>query len=40
MHSPIDVQHADERVLLDSRMESLIDVVNNPVKELCIDVLC
>lgn len=40
MHSPINIQHANERVLLDSRMESLVDMIYNPVKELCIDVLC
>lgn len=40
MHLPINIQHANERMLLDSRMESLIDMVYNPVKEFGIDVLC
>lgn len=36
---PINVQHANKRVLLDSRMERLIDMIYDPVKELGIDVL-
>lgn len=35
---PIDVQHSNERVLLDSRMQSLIDVAHDPAKELGVDV--
>lgn len=37
-HSPVDVQHSNKGVLLGSRMESLIDMVHDPVKELGIDV--
>ena len=39
IHSPINIQHTDKRMLLDSRMECLIDMIYNPVKELGIDVL-
>ena len=39
IHLPINVQHTDKRVLFDSRMENLIDMIYNPVKELGIDVL-
>lgn len=39
IHLPINVQHANKRVLFDSRMENLIDMIYNPVKELGIDVL-
>lgn len=36
---PVNVQHTNKRVLFDSSMESLIDVVYNPAEELGIDVL-
>lgn len=39
IYLPINVQHANKRVLFDSRMESLIDMIYNPVKELGVDVL-
>lgn len=39
MYLPVNVQHTNKRVLFDSSMESLIDMVDNPVEELGIDVL-
>lgn len=39
IYSPVNVQHTNKRVLFDSRMESLIDIIYNPVKKLGIDVL-
>lgn len=39
IHLPIYVQHSNKRVLFDSRMEGLIDMIYNPAKELGINVL-
>lgn len=36
---PIDVQDPNEGVLLDGRMQGLVDVLHNPVEKLGIDVL-
>lgn len=36
---PVDIEHADEGVLLDSGVQGLVDVLHDPVEELSIDVL-
>lgn len=34
---PVDIEHADEGVLLNTGDQSLIDVLHNPVEELGVD---
>lgn len=36
---PVDVEHADEGVLLHSGVQGLVDVLHDPVEELGVDVL-
>lgn len=36
---PVDVEHADEGVLLDGGVQGLVDVLHNPAEELGVDVL-
>lgn len=37
-HTPVDVEHADERVLFDGRVQRLVDVLHDPVEEFGVDV--
>lgn len=36
---PVDVEHADEGVLLDGGVQGLVDVLHDPAEELGVDVL-